>query len=105
VLLKGLLDRPDATSFSRWDWVAAARPYIRRYRGYMQSDWVLYHAIDALPREWVARLRRGRYMTYRLQEGGRAILEGRVFAKVSGRYPYVPGQFWWNGSEGRDANA
>jgi hypothetical protein len=90
VLLQGLLDRPNATAVGRWDWVATARPYIQRYRGTMQSNWVLYHAIDSLPREWVARRRRGRFMSYRLLEGGRAILEGRVPARVSGRYPYQP---------------
>lgn len=90
VLLQGLLDRPNSMALARWDWVAAARPYIQRYRGTMQSNWVLYHAIDTLPREWVSRRRRGRFMSYRLQESGRAILEGRVPARVSGRDLYEP---------------
>lgn len=90
VLLQGLLDRPDATAIGRWDWVRAARPYIRRYRGDTESNWILYHAIDWLPTCWVERKRRGRYMGYRLLERGRKIVEGRVCTKISGRYNYMP---------------
>ena len=89
-LLQGLLDRPDATALGRWDWVRAARPYIRRYRGDTESNWILYHAIGWLPTCWVERKRRGRYMSYRLLERGRKIVEGRVCIKVSGRYDYLP---------------
>lgn len=105
VLLQGLLDRPNATAIGRWDWVAAARAYIRRYRGSTESNWILYHAIDWLPNRWVERQRRGRYKAYRLLERGREILEGRVPARVSNRYPYIPGEPWREGREGSEPHA
>ena len=92
VLLQGLLDRPAATALGRWDCDRAARPYIRRYRGDTESNWILYHAIDWLPACWAERKRRGRYMSYRLRQRGREILDGRVPAKVSGRYLHKPSE-------------
>lgn len=105
VLLLGLLDRPNATAIGRRDWVAAARPYVRRYRGAERADAALYHAIDWLPFRWVRRQRCGRFMSYRLLQRGRGILDGSVLARVSGRYAYAPGHCWWWGREGRDTHA
>jgi len=104
-LLKGLLDRPNATAIGRWDWVAATRPYVRRYRGAQRGDPALYDAIDWLPFRWVERQRRGRYIAYRLLERGRGLLDGSVLARVSGRTLHAPGRFWWKGGERGASNA
>jgi len=104
-LFQGLLDRPNVTATGRWDWVAAARPYVRRYRGDRESNWILYYAISSLPNCWIERRRRGRYMSYRLLERGRGILDGSVPARVSGRYRHAPRLRWEEAKGGRIPDA
>jgi len=89
-LLQALLDRPQCTAGSRRDLVAAARPYVRRYRGDRPSDDILNRAVDTLHPWWVEKRCAGRRMTFSLSQRGRDIVEGRVPARISGRSGYRP---------------
>lgn len=85
-LLQGLLDRPDATTHTRIDWVRASRPHLR-WAG-LATDDALVESTFRLPASWVAREKlRGRFRCT-LAERGRDILERRVPASIIGYGPY-----------------
>jgi len=89
--LQGLLDRPRGVARSRRDLVRAALPYVKRFRPHLPSYWSLYHASANLPADWVARLRVGHRIEFRLLPKGRAILEGRAGSvRLRGIGPWVP---------------
>jgi hypothetical protein len=91
-LLQGLLDRPGACALSKWDLIAAAQPYIKRYRGQLPSWWTTYRATYTLNPSWVHWKREGSRLVFRLLPRGRAILDGHVPARILGVGRHVPGR-------------
>lgn len=93
-LLQGLLDRPGARAISKRDLIAAARPYVVRYRTVPPSWWTMNLATYTLHPSWVHwRRERGR-LVYRLLPRGRAIVEGVVPARILGIGLYGSGKAW-----------
>jgi hypothetical protein len=85
-LLQGLLERPDATTHSRIDWVSASRPHLRWTRA-GKND-ALIRSTLRMPASWVTRGKlRGRYRCT-LAKRGRDILERRVPVTIVGHGPY-----------------
>ena len=89
-LLQGLLDRPGGRAASKRDLIAAAQPYIRRYRPNPPSWWTVNLATYTLNPAWVDWKRQGNRIVFTLRPRGRAILEGEVPARIIGVGPYVP---------------
>ena len=88
--LMGLLDRPRGIARSRRDLVAAARPYVMRYRSPFSYS-CLYKAVRNIPRSWVSRRRVGTRVEFRLLAKGRAVLDGRAGPVHVRRFgPWVP---------------
>jgi hypothetical protein len=90
-LLQGLLDRPLSRAKSKRDLIAAAQPYVRRYRASPPSWWTMNLATYTLHPSWADWERKGGRLVYRLLPRGRAILDGRVPARIIGVGPFVPG--------------
>ena len=93
-LLQGLLDRPHGRAESRRDLIAAAQPYVVRYRWRAPSWWTMCLATYTLNPSWVHWRREGSRLVYMLLPRGRAILEGKVPARILGVGMYVPGSAW-----------
>ena len=91
-LLQGLLDRPGGRAGSKRDMIAAARPYVIRYRGRVPSWWTMNLATYTLHPSWVRWNREGNRVAYTLLPRGRAILDGEVRARIIGVGLYVPGR-------------
>jgi len=91
-LLKGLFDRPHSMASSRDDWIAAAAPYARAWRGDLPLYWCLAKSILTLPKTLYDRDRISNQVFYRLRLRGRDILEGRASVWVIGvgRYERSP---------------
>jgi hypothetical protein len=90
-LLQGLLDRPRGRAESKRDLIAAAQPYVRRYRGSPPSWWTMNLATYTLHPSWVNWRRKGGRLIYRLLARGREILDGKVPARIIGVGRFVPG--------------
>jgi hypothetical protein len=88
--LQGLLDRPGGRCRSQKDLIQAAWPYVARYRGSEPSWWCVQKATRTLPAVWVSRRRRGNRLEFRLLARGRAIVTGKVPARVRGMGPWAP---------------
>jgi hypothetical protein len=97
-LLQGLLDRPRGRARSKRDLIAAAQPYLRRYRGCPPSWWTVNLATYTLNPAWVLWRRQGNRLVYKLRPRGRAILEGTVAARVIGFGRYRPGERAFRGA-------
>ncbi len=97
-LLQGLLDRPRSRAESKRDLIAAAQPYVRRYRGSPPSWWTMNLATYTLHPSWVDWRRKGGCLVYRLLPRGRAILNGKVPARIIGVGRFVPGSTSAGGS-------
>jgi hypothetical protein len=93
-LLQGLLDRPGARAESKRDLIAAAQPYVVRYRYRAPSWWTMRLATYTLNPLWVDWQREGSRLVYALLPRGRAILEGDVRARILGIGMYVRGSAW-----------
>lgn len=93
-LLQGLLDRPGGRAESKRDLIAAAQPYVVRYRGRAPSWWTMNLATYTLHPSWVDWKRDGGRLVYTLRPRGRAILDGEVRARILGVGMYVPGSAW-----------
>ena len=91
-LLQGLLDRPGGRAVSKRDMIAAARPYIRRYRGDALARWGLNLGAYTLHPSWVDWKREGNRLVFTLLPRGRAILDGQVRARIVGVGTFVPGR-------------
>ena len=74
--------------------IAAARPYIRRYRGDAPSRWGLNLGAYTLHPSWVDWKREGNRLVFTLLPRGRAILDGQVRARIVGVGTFVPGRGW-----------
>jgi hypothetical protein len=90
VPLVALFDRPGGRALSKRDLIAAAHPYVRRYRCYMPSWWTLYRATYSLHPSWVHWKRNGNRIVFTLLPCGRAILDRQVRAHILGVGPQVP---------------
>lgn len=91
ILLKALLDRPEATAESMSDWVSAARPYYRNGEGepgFLPS--VLFKSARRVSEAWVARVQAGSRLRCALTARGLAIVDGRIPAHIRGEGPYRP---------------
>jgi len=88
--LQGLLDRPGGRAVSKRDLIAAAQPYVRRYRGGPAPWRTLSYATYTLHPSWVNWEREGNRLVYTLLPRGRAILDGALRAHIVGVGPYVP---------------
>jgi hypothetical protein len=86
-LLHGLYDRPDGYVASRAEWVRATRPFIERIKGDWNA-WGLRGAMIRINPAWVSQKRKGRFITAKLTERGRAIVERRTPSNVRGRGAY-----------------
>lgn len=91
-VLQGLMDRPGGRARSKWDLIAAAQPYIKRYRGGLPSWWSIYRATHTIHPSWVHWKREENRLVFRLLPRGRAILEGHVPARILGVGRHVPGR-------------
>jgi len=69
-LLQGLLDRPGGRAKSKRDLIAAAQPYVRRYRASPPSWWTMNLATYTLHPSWVNWRRKGGRLIYRLLARG-----------------------------------
>lgn len=93
-LLQGLLDRPRGRAGSQRDLIAAAQPYLIRYRSYRPAWCTVSLSTYTLNPAWVHCRRKGRCNVYTLRPRGRAILDGLVRARIVGVGLYVPGSAW-----------
>lgn len=96
-LLHGLLDRPHGKAIGARDLMRAAFPYApgSSNPGPTKGTYTaLRDQIRRLPTSWVARSKVGRLTCYRLLPRGRAVLEGRIPARLGGGGKYVPGLQW-----------
>lgn len=89
--LQGLLDRPDGRARSKRDLIAAALPYVKRYRPNAPCWWTLNLAANSLHPSWVDWRRKGTRLEFTLLPRGRAILSGEVPAHILGFGPHVSG--------------
>lgn len=89
--LQGLLDRPDGRAESKRDLIAAALPYVSRYRRGLPSWWTLNLAANSLHPAWVEWRRKGNRIEFTLLPRGRGILAGEVPAHILGFGPHAPG--------------
>jgi hypothetical protein len=90
-LLQGLLDRPGGRAHSKRDMIAAARPYVTRYRGRVSCWCTINLATYTLHPSWARWKREGNRVAYTLLPRGRAILDGEVRARIIGVGLYAPG--------------
>jgi hypothetical protein len=91
-VLQGLLDRPGGRAPSKRDLVAAALPYVCRYRRGVAYPAGIAHSIARLPSSLVHWRREGNRKVFTLRPRGRAILDGKLPARIRGIGPYVPGR-------------
>ena len=89
--LQGLLDRPGGRAESKRDLIAAALPYVSRYRPGLPSWWTLALAANSLHPAWVRWRRKGNRLQFTLLPRGRAILAGEVPAHILGFGTHLPG--------------
>jgi hypothetical protein len=82
---------PRWRAHSKRDLIAAAQPYVHRYRGRTASWWTVDRAVYSLHPSWVHWRRQGNRLVYTLLPRGRAILDGEVPARIVGVGPHVPG--------------
>jgi hypothetical protein len=75
--LMGLLDRPRGIARSRRDLVAAATPYVMRFRDIFSYS-CLNKAVRNIERSYVSRRRVGNRIEFRILPKGRAVLDGRA---------------------------